>query len=185
MRKSILRFTLSLTLLLPFGALAEDLDADDREAFLTVLEAIEEGWETASEPPFRRHFTNAPDAHFVESGGADVGLDHLLSHHVVPEGDALADLSLDLDPIEMHAGPRYGWILARTEFRAVVRRDGRRLHSRGFETVVLARDESGWTVLHSHGSSRPVEEADHEPQESHVEHEEHDGHEEHGDHDAH
>ncbi|HSG88115.1 MAG TPA: nuclear transport factor 2 family protein [Pseudomonadales bacterium] len=132
------------------------LSEADRDAFVEILAAIEEGWETAAEAPFRRHFTDAPQAHFVESGGADVGLDHLLEHHVVPEGDALADLELDLEPIEMHAGERFGWVLARSEFRAVVRDDGRQIHSRGYETVVLERRDGTWVVLHSHGSSRPV-----------------------------
>lgn len=148
---------LCVAVLLGPAAHAEGLATNDREAFLAVLAAVEEGWETARGAPFRRHFTDAPTAHFVESGAADVGLEHLLEHHVIPEGAALEGLSLDFEPIEMHAGERFGWVLAASEFEARVHTDGRRIRSRGFETLVLERQEGRWVVVHSHGSSRPIE----------------------------
>jgi len=139
------------------SAFAEEVSAADRAAFLAVLAGVESGWEEGSGVPFRRHYTADPQALFVESGGADVGVEHLVEHHVVPEGAALADLQLDFEPLQMGVDGDLGWILARSEFRAVVRSDGRAIHSQGYETLVLERSEDGWKVVHAHGSSRDLD----------------------------
>lgn len=139
------------------GMHAFGVSRGDEAALREVLEAIEAGWETGSGAPFREHYVADADAYFVEGGGADIGLDRFVTHHVIPEGEALAEIDLSLEPLDMEVQGDLAWVLASTEFKARVRSDDRAIHSKGFETVVLRRVTGRWKVVHTHGSSRPVE----------------------------
>jgi len=130
--------------------------AADTDALRAIVAAIESGWETGSATPFRDNYVADADAYYVEGGGADVGLEHFVTHHVIPEGEVLADIELNLVPLSIDVRGDLAWLVASSEFRARVRSDDRLIHSTGFETIVFERVMGAWKVVHTHGSSRPV-----------------------------
>ena len=129
---------------------------DDDQALTKIIESIERGWENADGTPFRQHFLDFEGARYVESGGQNEGLEDLVTHHVEPEGDALAGLDLTFSNIETHFEGDFAWAVADVEVTATVNRDGRKIHNRGHETFLFRRVEGEWKVVHTHSSSRPV-----------------------------
>ena len=128
----------------------------DRDALVAIIEAIERGWEEADGTPFRAHYLDFEGARYIEGGGQNEGLDDLVEHHVIPEGDALSDFDLELSNIETHVEGDMAWAIADVEFTATVNRDGRSIHRRGHQTFLFRRVGTDWKVIHTHSSSRPV-----------------------------
>ena len=134
-----------------------DANADeDAEALVAIIGAIEAGWEQADGTPFRKHFLDFQGARYIESGGQNEGLTDLVEHHVEPEGDALEGLELSLTNIETHFEGDFAWAVADVEVKALVRKDQRRIHNRGYQTFLFRRVDGHWKVIHTHSSSRPV-----------------------------
>ncbi len=128
----------------------------DEQALLTIIAAIERGWENADGTPFRQYFLDFEGARYIESGGQNDGLSDLIEHHVEPEGDALSDLDLVFSNIETHIEGDFAWAIADVEVKATVRDGDRVIHNRGYETILFRRIGGDWRVVHSHSSSRPV-----------------------------
>ena len=120
-------------LLLTTGAKA-DSDAAD---LIAIISAVEAGWEDADGTPFRKHFLDFPGARYIESGGQNEGLTDLVEHHVEPEGDALEGLDLSLTNIETHIEGDFAWAVADVEVKALVKKDQRRIHNRGYQTYLF------------------------------------------------
>ncbi len=136
---------------------------DDALALVAIIDAVAIGWEQADGTPFREHFLDFEGARYVESGGQNTGLDDLVEHHVEPEGDALDSLELTFSKIETHIEGDFAWAVVNTEIKAVVKKDKRVIHNRGYQTFLYRRVEEKWKVVHTHSSSRPVTvEASHE-----------------------
>lgn len=129
---------------------------EDADALVAIIGAIETGWEQADGTPFRQHFLDFPGARYIESGGQNEGLTDLVEHHVEPEGDALEGLELSLTNIETHFEGDFAWAVADVEVKALVRRDQRQIHNRGYQTFLFRRVDGQWKVVHTHSSSRPV-----------------------------
>lgn len=129
---------------------------NDAAALVAIIDAVEKGWEQADGEPFRAHFLDFEGARYVESGGQNDGLTDLIDHHVEPEGDALDGLELNLTNIETHVEGDFAWAIADVEVKATVKRDGREIHNRRYETFLFRRVEGEWMVVHTHSSSRPV-----------------------------
>ena len=146
------RLSFLVILVLP-GYLAAQ---DDAAALIDIIDAIEKGWEQSDGTPFREHFLNFEGARYIESGGQNEGLTDLVEHHVEQEGDALSALDLSLSNIETHIEGDFAWAIADVEVRALVKRDQRKIHNRGYETFLFRRVEGAWKVIHTHSSSRPV-----------------------------
>jgi hypothetical protein len=146
------RLSFLVILVLP-GYLAAQ---DDAAALIDIIDAIEKGWEQSDGTPFREHFLNFEGARYIESGGQNEGLTDLVEHHVEPEGDALESLELSLSNVETHIEGDLAWAIADVEVKALVKRDQRKIHNRGYETFLFRRIEGVWKVIHTHSSSRPV-----------------------------
>ena len=141
---------------------------DDALALVAIIDAVAIGWEQADGTPFREHFLDFEGARYVESGGQNTGLDDLVEHHVEPEGDALDGLELTFSKIETHIEGDFAWAVVNTEIKAIVKKDKRVIHNRGYQTYLFRRVGGEWKVVHTHSSSRPVpEEASHEHSEAH------------------
>lgn len=152
-------WVLGLTLIFgSFAASAESpTEADNsRPDLLAIIAAVEKGWETADGAPFRDHFLDVDGARYVESGGQNLGLQDLIEHHVEPEGDALAGLDLAFTNIETHVDGDFAWAIADVEVKAIIRKDERVIHNRGYQTFLFRRIDGDWKVVHTHSSSRPV-----------------------------
>ena len=163
MRHSVWYFrqwwVLGLTLMFgSFTASAESSTQADNSSLelLAIIAAVEEGWETANGGAFREHFLDFDGARYVESGGQNEGLQDLIEHHVEPEGDALAGLDLAFTNIETHVEGDFAWAIADVEVKAIIRKDERAIHNRGYETFLFRRVDGDWKVVHTHSSSRPV-----------------------------
>jgi len=129
---------------------------DDSAALIEIIDAVEKGWEQADGTPFREHFLDFKGARYIESGGQNTGLTDLIEHHVEPEGDALDNLELNLSNVETHVEGDFAWAIADVEVKALVKRDQREIHNRGYETFLFRRLDGKWKVIHTHSSSRPV-----------------------------
>jgi hypothetical protein len=148
---------LPIIIFLPILLLTAVAKADsDAAELIAIISAVEAGWEDADGTPFRKHFLDFPGARYIESGGQNEGLTDLVEHHVEPEGDALEGLDLSLTNIETHIEGDFAWAVADVEVKALVKKDQRRIHNRGYQTYLFRRVESDWKVVHSHSSSRPV-----------------------------
>ncbi len=136
---------------------------DDAAELVAIIQAVEKGWEEADGTPFRKHFLDFEGARYIESGGQNAGLSDLVEHHVEPEGDALDSLELTFSKIETHIEGDFAWAVVNTEIKAIVKKDKRVIHNRGYQTFLYRRVEEKWKVVHTHSSSRPVTvEASHE-----------------------
>jgi ketosteroid isomerase-like protein len=142
---------LCLLILIPVQAVA----ASDHDKIAGILDAIKRGWEQADGEPFRKHFLDFDGARYVESGGQNVGLTDLIEHHVEPEGDALK-LELNFNNPVINVEGDFAWVVVDTEVFGTVYKSGKKIHNKGFETVVLRKIDGEWKVLHTHSSGRPV-----------------------------
>jgi hypothetical protein len=149
----ILKLLLLAATIVPISAAA---DASDDDHLRQIVAAIEYGWENADGTPFYRHFLGQDGARYVQTGGQNKGLDDLVEHHVVPEGDVLDGLDLVFSNIETHIEGEFAWAIADVEVKATVKSDNRHIHNRGYETFLFRRTEDGWKVIHTHSSTRPV-----------------------------
>ena len=129
---------------------------DDAAKLVAIIHAVEKGWEDADGTPFREHFLDFEGARYIESGGQNSGLSDLVEHHVEPEGDALDSLELTFSDIETQIEGDFAWAIANTEVKAVVKKDKRVIHSRGYQTFLFRRVHGEWKVVRTHSSSRPV-----------------------------
>ena len=148
--------TIMVLISLSFFCPAANAGQNDAATLAAIIDAVEKGWEQADGTPFRAHFLDFEGARYVESGGQNDGLTDLIDHHVEPEGDALDALELNLTNIETHVEGDFAWAIADVEVKATVKRDGREIHNRGYETFLFRRVEGEWKVVHTHSSSRPV-----------------------------
>jgi len=146
----------SLSMLLVSAEFSAASDDQDRQALKKIIEAIELGWEHGDGVPFREHFLDFDGARYIESGGQNEGLDDLVGHHVEPEGDVLDGLDLVFSDIETHVEGDFAWAIADVEVEATVKKGGRIIHNRGYETFLFRRVDGAWKVVHTHSSSRPV-----------------------------
>lgn len=136
---------------LPYQVFAET----DQDKIGRILDAIEDGWERGDGAPFRKHFLDFDGARYIESGGQNVGLTDLIEHHVEPEGKALK-LELDFTNPVVNIEGDFAWVIVDTQVRATIYKTDRKIHNRGYETIILRKIADEWKVLHTHSSGRPV-----------------------------
>ncbi len=117
---------------------------------------MEKGWEQADEQPFRKHFLDFEGARYIESGGQDAGLTHLIEHHVVPESNSFDNFEVTFSNIDTHVEGDFAWAVADFEYKATVKRDQSEIHGRGYETFLFRRVDENWMIIHTHSSARPV-----------------------------
>ncbi len=150
-----MRIAIPLLLLLSFVLPLNAVASSDEDQIMEILDGIIMGWEKADGTPFRKHFLDYDGARYVESGGQNVGLTDLIEHHVEPEGHSI---KLDLnftDPVINIEGD-FAWVLVDTEVKGTILKTDRKIHSKGFETIILRKIDGQWKVLHTHSSGRPV-----------------------------
>jgi len=141
-----------MIMMLPAQAAGSADDAALRE----IIEAVRNGWLQADGTPFREHFQDFEGARYIESGGQNNGLTDLIGHHVEPEADAFKNFTLKFSNIETHVEGDFAWAIADTEIKARLKRDGRKIHNKGYETFLFRKVGGQWKVVHTHSSSRPV-----------------------------
>jgi len=129
---------------------------DDTAALIAIIDAVEKGWEQADGQPFRKHFLDFEGARYIESGGQDASLTHLIEHHVVPESGSFDGFEVTFSNIDTRVEGDFAWAVADFEYKATVKRDQRELHSRGYETFLFRRVDGKWMIIHTHSSARPV-----------------------------
>ncbi len=129
---------------------------DDSAALVAIIDAVEKGWEQADEQPFREHFLDFEGARYIESGGQDAGLTHLIEHHVVPESNSFDNFEVAFSNIDTYIEGDFAWAVADFEYKATVKRDQSEIHSRGSETFLFRRVDGNWMIIHTHSSARPV-----------------------------
>jgi len=129
---------------------------DDSAALIAIIDAVEKGWEQGDGQPFRKHFLDFEGARYIESGGQDASLTHLIEHHVEPESDSFDNFEVMFSNIDTHVEGDFAWAVADFEYKATVKRDQREIHSRGYETFLFRRVDGNWMIIHTHSSARSV-----------------------------
>lgn len=129
-------------------------DIEDKAAITAIIKAVESGWENGDRTPFEAHYLDFEGARYVETGGQDKGLADLVENHVVPEGDHLDELKLDFNNIEIHFETGFAWAIADVKVYAVVKKDGRVIDKKGYETFLFRQVGDEWKVVHTHSSTR-------------------------------
>jgi hypothetical protein len=129
---------------------------DDAAALIAIIDAVEKGWEQGDGQPFRKHFLDFEGARYIESGGQDASLTHLIEHHVVPESDSFDNFEVTFSNINTHVEGDFAWAVADFEYKATRKLDQSELHSRGYETFLFRRVDGNWMIIHTHSSARPV-----------------------------
>ena len=142
---------LFIILISPIYVLADSPESDLRK----IISDVELGWENANGAPFKKHFLDFPGARYFESGGQNIGLDDLIDHHVVPEGQSIK-LELTFTNHQFNINDGFAWVLVDTEVRGEVVKSGRSFHNKGFQTFIFQNLEETWRVVHTHSSSRPI-----------------------------
>jgi len=163
--RTILRYASGIVLAIALTGCASSSGVvanDDEKTLVTIIESIEHGWERADGKPFRDHFLDFEGARYIESGGQNSGLSDLVDNHVLPEGGAFDEFDLIFSNIETHVEGEFAWALADVELIAVLAKDGRRLHKRGYETFLFRSVQGQWKVIHTHSSTRPVKKEKHQ-----------------------
>ena len=158
MTNSSIRTMVTIMGLLCLSHIAAPLYAqeNDAAALVAIIDAIEKGWEQGDGAPFRAHYLDFEGARYIESGGQDTSLTHLIEHHVVPESGSFDNFEVTFSNIDTHVEGVFAWAVADFEYTATRKRDQSELHSRGYETFLFRRVDGHWKVIHTHSSSRPV-----------------------------
>lgn len=127
----------------------------DKDQIKVILAAIISGWENADGAPFRKHFLDFDGARYIESGGQNVGLSDLIDHHVEPEGKAIK-LDLNFTKPDIHIEGNFAWVVLNTEVLGTIIKTERKIHNKGYQTIILRKINDAWKVIHTHSSGRPV-----------------------------
>jgi ketosteroid isomerase-like protein len=87
-----------------------------------------------------------------ESGGAEMSRDEYASHHL--GSDMKFSAAVDTEIIDRHSGwsGESAWVLTRSRTRGTY--GDREIDSRSTETMILAKTEDSWRIVHIHWSSR-------------------------------
>ena len=150
-------------LLCPFlFSLSAQAQQDDAAELIAIIDAVEHGWEEGDARPFRMHFLDFDGARYIESGGQNSSLTELIEHHVIPESGALDGFDITFSNIDTHFEGDFAWAVADFEYKATVKSDGSKKHGRGYQTFLFRRIDAAWMVVHTHSSTRPVKDDDHE-----------------------
>ena len=126
----------------------------DEKAITQIIEAIEAGWENGDGTSFKKYFLDFEGARYFESGGQNVGLADLISHHVEPEKNALEFLDLNFENIKIYFERDFAWALVDTRVKGKVRKSGISIDKTGHETFLFRKVKDEWKVVHTHSSSR-------------------------------
>ncbi|QXD14319.1 nuclear transport factor 2 family protein [Rhodocaloribacter litoris] len=90
--------------------------------------------------------------YIFEQGGVDSSWAAYRDHHLGPELEALDDLDFRHEDVRIRAGQDLAVATGRYVLKA--RHEDRPVESQGVFTTVLAREEGGWKIVHSHLSRR-------------------------------
>ncbi len=129
---------------------------DDSAALIAIIDAVEKGWEQGDGQPFRKHFLDFEGARYIESGGQDAGLTHLIEHHVEPESGSFDGFDVIFSNIDTYVEGDFAWAVADFEYKATLKSDQSKIHGRGYETFLFRRVDGNWMIVHTHSSARPV-----------------------------
>jgi len=91
-----------------------------------------------------------------EAGGAELSRDEYAAHHLAGDMEFLAATMTERADRRAEASGDTVWILTRTRTTGTFR--GKPVALLGTETAILARDGSGWRIVHLHWSSRAAKE---------------------------
>lgn len=123
-------------------------------AIKKIIADIKYGWENGDGKPFRANFLDFDGARYIESGGQNKGLSDLVEHHVEPEKDAMAYLSLSFSNIDINIEQDFAWAVADTRVKGKVKKSGRTFDKSGYQTFLFKKVNGVYKVIHTHSSTR-------------------------------
>jgi SnoaL-like domain len=145
---------LLLAFSLPVFAHGDEKPNADKQAITGIIAGIKYGWENGDGAPFRENFLDFKGALYIEGGGANKGLDDLVTRHVEPEKDSLEYLQIDFSNLEIHLEHDFAWAVANTRVKGKVRKSGTVFDKAGYQTFLFRKVGGAWKVVHTHSSKR-------------------------------
>lgn len=125
------------------------------------MKEISEGWNRADGKPFLKYYSSDPKTLMIEGGGTNVGVKDLVEHHVIPEKNHFVKMNVSFNNIKVRVSDdkKEAWSVANTEFKAETKK-GKKIHNKGFVTMIWKKTGPAWRIVHSHSSSRPVKKSE-------------------------
>ena len=96
----------------------------------------------------------APDVLILESGGAERSREEYLSHHAPADARFLQGTTSRRIERRVRINGDLAWVGTESELTAM--KEGKALRLASAETMVLARTDGTWRIVHIHWSSRPL-----------------------------
>lgn len=93
----------------------------------------------------------APDVVIYESGGVEASREEYRSHHLGADMRFASAVTRRVTAQQEGIEGDVAWVLSETMTTGTLR--GRRIESRGTETVILRRTPQGWKIVHIHWSA--------------------------------
>jgi ketosteroid isomerase-like protein len=94
----------------------------------------------------------SPDVVIFESGGAEMSRAEYRSQHLGADIEFSMSTTNEITERRTEAGADVTVVLTRSAARGTFR--GHDIDSTGVETMILTRNDEGWTIVHIHWSSR-------------------------------
>ncbi|PCI35050.1 MAG: hypothetical protein COB53_11345 [Elusimicrobia bacterium] len=130
---------------------------EDARKIEKIVRRVAKAWGKADGKTFRRYYVADPKIRIIESGGQNTGVEDLVENHVLPEWEHFKKMKVTIHGVDIFLSEdrQHAWSISDNEFKAETHK-GRKIHSRGFETVIWAKVKDDWRIVHSHSSSRRV-----------------------------
>lgn len=93
----------------------------------------------------------SPEVIIFESGGAEMSREEYGSHHLAGDMEFVRATKTTVVDEQSGQAADMAWVLRRTTTTGTFR--GKQINSRGTETMILRRSETGWLIAHIHWSS--------------------------------
>lgn len=119
---------------------------------VAVVEAFAAALRAGDEESVRRLLM--PDAIIAESGGAERSLEDYAAHHLPADMAFIAAVETTLKDRNVIAGETMATVISESQIHGAFQ--GKTVHSRMMETMVLRREGERWRIAHIHWSSAPI-----------------------------
>lgn len=96
----------------------------------------------------------APNVVIAESGGVERSFDEYAGHHMPADMAFSAAVQFTLEQRDVVAADDIATVVSRSQVHGELQ--GRTIHSRMMETMVLRRTDGQWRIVHIHWSSAPI-----------------------------
>lgn len=102
-------------------------------------------------------WSQSPEVSFIHPRGSERGFDQVKQNvYVGTMGALFSERKLRVSNVRVHIYGDAAWAEFDWDFAAKMKKDGSAVNTKGRETQIYRKEESGWRLVHVHYSSMPV-----------------------------